>query len=252
MTQESVLPKAASPFSAAARTPSTFSRIHCTFPPEKYVAGRQAGLAPDHVAALVPVQRAGDAVGAGVLPDDRVVVGPAGLAVPDHRGLALIGDAERGQVGRRSDWPRSARSGRPTRSAPRSPPGCARPSRPAAGSARARADACATSFPEWSKIMNRVLVVPWSTAPTKSGMRSSKSRWAQCRWAQCRWEGSWSAGVFPRRRARARAGPKWCRRRTRRPCHGRGGVQADARRGTPGLCRCRRTIPRGRPPRRRG
>src|ERR1700759_4006855 len=27
-----------------------------------------------------------------------------------------------------------------------------------------------TSFPEWSKIMNRELVVPWSTAPTKSGM----------------------------------------------------------------------------------
>src|SRR5689334_5793013 len=28
----------------------------------------------------------------------------------------------------------------------------------------------ATSLPEWSKIMNRVLVVPWSTAPTKSAM----------------------------------------------------------------------------------
>ena len=26
----------------------------------------------------------------------------------------------------------------------------------------------ATSAPEWSKTMNRVLVVPWSTAPTKS------------------------------------------------------------------------------------
>ena len=28
------------------------------------------------------------------------------------------------------------------------------------------------TLPEWSKIMNRVLVVPWSTAPTKSGMDS--------------------------------------------------------------------------------
>ena len=28
----------------------------------------------------------------------------------------------------------------------------------------------ATSLPAWSKIMNRVLVVPWSTAPTKSAM----------------------------------------------------------------------------------
>src|SRR5689334_291298 len=27
-----------------------------------------------------------------------------------------------------------------------------------------------TSLPEWSKIMNRVLVVPWSMAPTKSAM----------------------------------------------------------------------------------
>ena len=38
-SQVSVLPKTASPASAAARTPSTFSRIHCTLPAEKYVAG---------------------------------------------------------------------------------------------------------------------------------------------------------------------------------------------------------------------
>jgi len=35
ITHESVLPKMASPASAAARTPSTFSRIHWIFPPEK-------------------------------------------------------------------------------------------------------------------------------------------------------------------------------------------------------------------------
>ncbi len=35
MTHESVLPKTASPRSAAARTPSTFSRIHWILPPEK-------------------------------------------------------------------------------------------------------------------------------------------------------------------------------------------------------------------------
>src|ERR1035437_6126335 len=40
----------------------------------------------------------------------------------------------------------------------------------------------ATSLPEWSKSMNRVLVVPWSTAPTKSGMHSSlSSRWGGSR-----------------------------------------------------------------------
>ena len=35
MTHVSVLPKTASPASAAARTPSTFSRIHWILPPEK-------------------------------------------------------------------------------------------------------------------------------------------------------------------------------------------------------------------------
>ncbi len=35
MTQLSVLPKTASPRSAASLTPSTFSRIHWIFPPEK-------------------------------------------------------------------------------------------------------------------------------------------------------------------------------------------------------------------------
>ena len=35
MTHVSVLPKTASPRSAASRTPSTFSRIHWILPPEK-------------------------------------------------------------------------------------------------------------------------------------------------------------------------------------------------------------------------
>ena len=39
INQVSTLPNTASPRSAAALTPFTFSRIHCTFVPEKYVAG---------------------------------------------------------------------------------------------------------------------------------------------------------------------------------------------------------------------
>ncbi len=35
----------------------------------------------------------------------------------------------------------------------------------------------ATSLPPWSKIMKRVLVVPWSTAPTYSAMRASWCGW---------------------------------------------------------------------------
>ncbi|KAI1697211.1 hypothetical protein Ddc_19864 [Ditylenchus destructor] len=38
-------------------------------------------------------------LGAAVLPDDRVMDGPAGLAVPHQRGLALVGDAQRLHVG---------------------------------------------------------------------------------------------------------------------------------------------------------
>src|SRR5690606_33595285 len=51
--------------------------------------GRQAGAVPDGVAPAVPLERGGDAVGAGVLPDDRVVVRAAGAPVPHHGGLAL-------------------------------------------------------------------------------------------------------------------------------------------------------------------
>src|SRR5439155_8693799 len=61
---------------------------------------RQPGPAADHLAPAVAVQGGGDAVGTGVLPDDRVVVRTAGAAVPHHRGLPLVGDTERGQVGR--------------------------------------------------------------------------------------------------------------------------------------------------------
>ena len=101
---------------------------------------RQTGLLPDHIAAAVAVQRRRDAVGAGVLPDDRVVVRPAGALVPHQRRLALVGDAQRGKVAGGQIASCSAPTSAPTRCAPRSRPGCARPSPPAAGSARARAD----------------------------------------------------------------------------------------------------------------
>ena len=64
------------------------------------VRGRdQAGPLPDHVAAAVGVERLDDRVGPGVLPDDRVGVGAAGVPVPDDGGLALVGDADAVDVG---------------------------------------------------------------------------------------------------------------------------------------------------------
>ena len=61
---------------------------------------RQAGDVAQPVDALVAGQLAHEPAGAGVLPDDRVVDRLAGLAVPDHGRLALVGDADRLDVTR--------------------------------------------------------------------------------------------------------------------------------------------------------
>ena len=67
--------------------------------------------------------------GAAILPDDGVVHRLAGRAVPHHRRLALVGDADAGQrLGRRA-WPWPAHRGRPRPWRARSPPDRARPSR---------------------------------------------------------------------------------------------------------------------------
>src|SRR5690606_11238274 len=59
---------------------------------------RQADYGGEAVDAAVGGEAVDDLLGAGVLPDDRVVHRVAGAAVPDHRGLALVGDAHRGDV----------------------------------------------------------------------------------------------------------------------------------------------------------
>ena len=46
-------------------------------------------------------QRVDDPIGPRVLPDDGVVPGMAGLRVPDDRRLALVGDADGGEILRR-------------------------------------------------------------------------------------------------------------------------------------------------------
>ena len=74
-TQQSVLPKTRSPASAFSRAPSTFSRIHTILVPEKYVASGRPDLLLEPVGAAVRRQLVDDGLGAGVLPDDRVVDG---------------------------------------------------------------------------------------------------------------------------------------------------------------------------------
>ena len=56
------------------------------------VFGRKRSWPPSAISSVA------DLVGAGVLPDDGVVDGLAGGPVPHHRGLALVGDADRGEV----------------------------------------------------------------------------------------------------------------------------------------------------------
>jgi len=58
----------------------------------------QAGLLAHQRLQALRAQRGADRLGAAVLPDDGVVDRHAGAAVPQHRGLALVGDAQRGDV----------------------------------------------------------------------------------------------------------------------------------------------------------
>src|SRR5207248_7705622 len=59
----------------------------------------QPGRGAEPVGSRVAGQFPDDAVGAGVLPHDRRVYRLPGRFVPQQRGLALVGDAHRGQVG---------------------------------------------------------------------------------------------------------------------------------------------------------
>ena len=59
---------------------------------------RQAHLLLETLSPAVLGQLVHDVLGTGVLPDDRVVDGLAGVLVPDDGGLALVGDAHGGDV----------------------------------------------------------------------------------------------------------------------------------------------------------
>ena len=56
--------------------------------------GDESGLAADEVGVAVGLQSLAKVGRASVLPDDGVVDGETGLAVPDDGGLSLVGEAE--------------------------------------------------------------------------------------------------------------------------------------------------------------
>ena len=108
-------------------------------------------------------QRARRIGGAAVLPDDGVVDRLAGRAVPDHGGLALVGDADAGDIARprRRPWPAPR-----ARSRPRRPDLLRVVLDPAGRRINLRNSCCAlaTGASAASNTIARVEVVPWSMA----------------------------------------------------------------------------------------
>ena len=135
----------------AGRPPPPRARRHVVEQPGDLGRGeirieQQAGRARSRASRGRRARSAAQAsCGAAVLPDDGVVDRLAGRAVPDHRGLALVGDADRRDV-LRAATPACAIAPRAvaTDAWSRSPPGRARPSRAPDRSAGIPAARCAT------------------------------------------------------------------------------------------------------------
>jgi hypothetical protein len=101
----------------------------------------EPGALPDQCFVTGPAPLGAELIGPGVLPHDGVGQGAAGVAVPHHGGLPLVGHPQGGQIaghaGRAGSSPSPPRFG----CGPRSPARCVPPTPGRAGSADARADA---------------------------------------------------------------------------------------------------------------
>ena len=122
------------------------------------------------------LQLRADVGGAAVLPDDGAVHGLPGGAVPDHGGLALVGDADRGDVlcAEARLLQRLAAGRRSSRS--RCPRARARPSRRPENAAG----------------------IPAAPRPRSRCRR--ETRWRARRWCPDRWRGRRDMGLLPGRR----------------------------------------------------
>ena len=163
----SAVPKIASPRSAASRAPSTCSRIHCSLPPEKYVAGGS----PARCRIVSPRPSRSNAA---AIPSVRVSCQTIALCSgrPVRRSHTKV-------VSRWLVMPTAARSPASIRALPSAVWTTAEvrsqistglcSTQPARGSTWSCSSWWRTSsVPAWSNTMNRVLVVPWSMAPTYS------------------------------------------------------------------------------------
>ena len=94
-----MLPKMTSPASACLRTPGHMVEQPANFQAAEIGAERQPGLGSKAVGSAFARKFRDVVIDSRVLPDQRVGHGLAGLPVPQHGGLALVGDADRRQIG---------------------------------------------------------------------------------------------------------------------------------------------------------
>ena len=180
----SIVPNSASPRSAASRTPSTFSSTHCSLPPEKYVAG---GSRPSRRTTSPRPSRSSCRAIRSVRVSCQTMAleyGRPVRAVPDDGGLALVGDADRRQVARREALRASRRAHHRDRALQDLERVVLHPAGPRQHLLVLELVA-PRSLPSWSNSMNRVLVVPWSTAPMRSATSPRPLRRPSARGSAC-------------------------------------------------------------------
>ncbi len=92
----SIVPNAISPASARCAQPGDRVEQPADFRRREIRVDDEAGATGDRLGVAGGAPCAAERLGAPVLPDDRVVHRAAGGALPQHRRLALVGDADRG------------------------------------------------------------------------------------------------------------------------------------------------------------
>ncbi len=131
----------------------------------------QAGLLLEQRLQTVGLESIADRRGDAALPHDRVRHRTPGRALPQHHRLALIGDADRGDVVALGLGLAQHLRAPSVAACSRSPRGRARRG-PATGRAEeTRFWALAFTVPAWSNRIERLDVVPWSRARTYRGTR---------------------------------------------------------------------------------
>ena len=156
----SIVPNSASPAAAFARAPRHVVEQPLELEAAEIRRERQARARAEAVLAAVARIRRDELGRPRVLPHERVCERRAGVAVPQHRRLALIRDADGRELAGLHAAARERLADHGFACCARSRPRRARPSPASDRSARARAARRRRSAPCWSNTMKRLLVVP--------------------------------------------------------------------------------------------